>query len=143
MRRFRAVAITAAVAMAVITGSGVTPAHASNVNVKFGVSAGYWAPTGAACTVSVPAGANGLAVLDAAVADGCILSYDTQSFGGQPYVSCINEICQIADGLVSFWAMFENSPIPAEYGAGDFRADEGDELVFAYTNFAVLMPFYL
>lgn len=143
MHRLRAAVVTAAVSAVAVLGGAVTPAQAQDVTVKFGVSAGYWAPTGAICPVSVAPGADGVAVLNAALAKGCITSYDTVSFGGKPFLSCLDGVCQQADGLVTFWAMFDSSPVPAEYGLAEFRADEGDELVFAYTNFAVLTPFYL
>ena len=139
MRRFRAVAASCAVAALATLGPGAAPVEASTVNVKFGVSAGYWAPTAAACTVQVPSGADGVAVLGAAVAKGCIVSYQVTSTAYGPYLKCVNEICDVADGLVTFWAVFDSSPFPAPYGVGGFRADEGDELTVAYTNWVILM----
>jgi hypothetical protein len=126
--RTLAVALTATAALA-------TPAHAtSTVQVTFGVSAGAYAPTGAACPLTVIAGADGIAVLDAAQAAHCIVSYDTVSFGGfGTFVSCIDDVCGTAlTGTVgTYWNMYENGASTA-YGVDGFRAGAGDELMFAY-----------
>ena len=118
-----------------------TPAHASDVTVQFGLSAGTYAPTGAACTLSVPAGADGIAVLDAAVAAHCIASYRTTSFPFGTFVSCINEVCGQDTGVAeagtfagAYWNMYDNGT-SAGYGVDGFTADAGDELAFAYQTY--------
>lgn len=110
------------------------PAHASDVVVTFGVSAGTYAPTGAACPLTVPLGANGIAVLNAAVANGCITSYQAQSFDFGTFVSCIDEVCgqTVAGTAGTYWNMYENG-VSTFYGVDGFSADNGDELSFAYT----------
>ena len=114
-----------------------TPAHAADVSVQFGLSAGTYAPTGVACTLSVPAGADGIAVLDAAVANLCIVSYHTVTFPGfGTFVDCINEVCGNAGtgSVGTYWNMYENGGSTA-YGVDGFVANSGDELVFAYQVF--------
>jgi hypothetical protein len=126
--RTLAVALTAALATA-------APAHAApTVTVSLAVSAGTYAPTGAACGLVVDAGADGVAVLDAAVAARCIVSYRTQTFPGfGTFVSCIDEVCGTAltGATGTYWNMSENGASTA-YGVDGFSADAGDELGFAY-----------
>jgi hypothetical protein len=122
----------------VASAFAAAPAHAATVPVTFGISAVTYAPTAALCELSVPAGADGLVVLDAAVDAGCITSYHAQGptqFGY--FVDCINEICgETATGMyLTYWGMYENG-VTTTYGVSDFRAAAGDELTFAYTTWA-------
>lgn len=123
--------LLAATAAAVATTA--LPAHAASVTVHLALSAGTYAPTGAACTLSVPAGADGVAVLDAAVAAHCIVSYVAvpSSFG--TYVACIDEVCgtAVTSGTGGYWNMYENG-VSTGYGVDGFAAANGDELGFAY-----------
>jgi hypothetical protein len=122
---------------AAVTAALATPAHAASVPVSLALSAGTHAPTGAACALSVPAGANGLAVLDAAVAQGCLVSYDTVTYPGfGTFVTCLDEVCGNAGtGTVgTYWNMYENGA-STWYGVDGFVADAGDELGFAYQAF--------
>lgn len=122
---------------ALVLAASSTPAHAAGVTVSLALSAGTYAPTGAACTVSVPAGADGIAVLDAAVAKACIVSYDTVTFSGfGTFVQCIDEVCGNAGtGTVgTYWNMYENG-VSTAYGVDGFSADNGDELGFSYRAF--------
>jgi hypothetical protein len=111
-----------------------TPAQASDVTVRFALSAGTYAPTGAACELSVPEGASGLAVLDAAVARACIVSYATESypeFG--TFVTCIDFVCGQALTAThgTYWNMYDGGG-SASYGVDGFVATDGAELGFAY-----------
>jgi hypothetical protein len=111
----------------------VTPARAANVTVTLQIDLGY-APAAAeyaACTVSVPDQAPGLVVLDAAKAKGCISGYETVVFSGKHYISCIDDICQVADGLATYWRMTVNDAYVC-FGADDFRSTNGKKLGFAY-----------
>jgi hypothetical protein len=123
-------------ATAVALAATALPAHASTTTVTFGLSAGAYAPTGAACPLTVPAGADGVAVLDAAVAAHCITSYHTVSFGSLGrFVDCIDDVCGEALGAAgTYWGMYENGAATA-YGVDGFTADSGDELVFAYSAY--------
>lgn len=132
MRSLKLFLVAAAVA------SGAMPAQAANVTVEFGLAAGTHAPTGALCPVSVPAGADGVAVLDAAVEEGCIVSYDTvtdPTFGA--YVTCIDEVCQApAEAMtITYWKLFIDGAA-ATQGVSFYEAGAGDELVFSYTTWA-------
>lgn len=114
-----------------------TPAHAADVTVGFALSVGTYAPTGAACPVSVPAGADGIAVLDAAVARACITSYSTVTYPGfGTFVTCIDNVCgQPGTGTAgTYWNMYENG-VSTGYGVDGFSAGAGDELGFAYRVF--------
>ncbi len=122
----------------VAAGAATTaaPAHAAGVNVHLGLSAGTWAPTGAACNLFVEAGADGTAVLDAAVAAHCIVSYRATATSFGTYIECIDEVCAVpaASNAGTYWSMFENGS-ETGYGVDGFAADEGDDLTFAYTGY--------
>lgn len=126
------------VATLIAVSLGAVPAHAAPVTVDFGLAAGAYAPTGAACQVSVPSGANGVVVLDAAVAKGCILSYDTTTFAGfGTFVRCVDEVCgEEASGFfLTYWKLYVNGR-PATAGVDAFRATAGSSLVLSYTTWA-------
>jgi hypothetical protein len=118
---------------ALLSALSLVPAHAANVSVSLNVDLGYPPATANkdACSVSVAEGANGLAVLDAAKAKGCISAYETVVFSGKHYVSSIDGIAQVADGLVTYWRMTVNGAYVC-YGADDFVAAGGKGLEFAY-----------
>lgn len=122
-----------AAAAAIVVALVASPASAAQVTVRFGLSVGAYAPTGAACPVKVPAGANGVTVLKAAKAKHCILSYQLQSYPGLGrFVRCINGLCGIDRPIfLTYWAMYENGGY-TPYGVDGFRANAGDELVFTY-----------
>jgi hypothetical protein len=135
--RLRLLAATALAAGATTLGAAA-PAHATTyVTVHFGLSAGTYAPTGVACSLTVPAASDGVAVLDAAVASHCIVSYHTVTYTGfGTFVDCIDEVCgQFLTGSAgTYWNMYENGTSTA-YGVDGFAADSGDELVFAYQEY--------
>jgi hypothetical protein len=129
--------IHALVLAAVALAATAVPAHASDVTVSLAVSAGRYAPTGAACALSVPAGATGVDVLDAAVAQHCVTSYDTVTYPGfGTFLTCLDEVCgNGGTGTVgTYWNMYENGASTA-YGVDGFSAADGDELGFAYQAF--------
>ena len=135
MRSIKLVLLASVAALAV----GV-PAQAADVTVNFGLSAGTYLPTGALCPVSVPAGSDGVAVLDAAVDAGCIVSYQTESFGFGDFVSCINEICGLfqetpAASVGTYWGFYVDGEA-ALYGVNDYVSANGSEVVFTYEPFA-------
>ncbi len=134
MRLRPILSLAAAAALAVVPA----PAHAVNVTVGFGISVGTHLPTGQFCPVDVPAGANGLAVMDAAVAAGCIESYETEVYPFGAYVRCINRVCAAPPEalFLTYWHMYENG-VSTSYGVSDFVASSGDQLVFAYTTWLV------
>lgn len=73
-------------------------------------------PDQRSCDVVVPAGSNVGDLLDAAVDQGCLSSWESSSFPGfGRYVTCIDGICE---QVVTFWAFrvdgaFSNSGIDA------------------------------
>lgn len=128
-------AIVLSTLAAAVTVAGAPAGATSTVTVNFGVSAGRHLPTGVACPVSVPAGANGIAVLNAAVAKRCIESYRTVSYPFGVFVDCINRICGApAEAFyLTYWNMYENG-VSTSYGVSQFVAHQNDELVFAYAT---------
>lgn len=127
----RAILVPAVLALAL----AFAPAHAANVTVTFGLSAGVHAATGTACPVSVPAGADGISVLDAAKAKGCIVSYHKQHYSGGDLVDCINEVCGAPPEAMyaTYWSMYVDGKATI-YGVNDFRAADGKDLAFVYTS---------
>ena len=133
-----------ALALAAVALTATAPAHADGVTVSLALSAGRYAPTGAACAVTVAAGDNGIAVLDAAKAKGCIVSYETVTYPGfGTFVTCIDAVCgsAVTGGTGTYWNMYENA-VSTAYGVDGFVADAGDELGFAYKAycFAAVCP---
>jgi len=130
-RRVAAVAIIAGV-----LAGGAVPARAANVSVTLRLSVGAYSAAVKTCAVTVPSGATGGTVLSNAVAQGCIAGYETDAGGA--YVTCVDpgaaSICQIGDGLVTFWAVYEDGRT-SEIGIGGFHAAAGKELGLSYTNF--------
>lgn len=134
-KRTAFVRTVAAFALVAAVVAGASPAAAANVTVTLRLSAGAYAAAFETCNVSVVAGGNGRAVLSAAVASGCIDSYQT-SFGGA-YLTCVDpgaaELCELGSGLVTFWAVYEDGVMSD--GIAAFRAAAGKELGLSYTNF--------
>lgn len=123
-------------ALIVLASLATVPASAANVTVGFGLSAGAYAPTEVACQLSVPANANGIAVLDAAVAQNCIVSYETKTFAGfGSFVSCVDEVCgDEATGFgLTYWKYYKNG-VPATSGIDNFRAAAGSSIVLSFTT---------
>lgn len=117
----------------------VAPAHAANVTVLFSAmytrAAGAQQVPGALCPVSVPEGSDGVAVLSAAKTAGCIASYETLSFGFGRFVNCIGGVCGgEGPGGYWYWGMHLQG-VPTCYGVDDYRAANGDHLMFAYQTF--------
>lgn len=125
----------------------LTPARADVVTVGFGF--GSIVSTSPACQVAVPFGASGAAVLDAAVAKGCIQSYRMSARwnGHEAYavVRCINDVCEqrvTVNGPCHFsvWTdvvwmhSFYRADLSKEYGPGleDFRAANGKSIALTY-----------
>lgn len=135
MRRHRILAFSALLAVAALAA----PAHAANVTVKLRISAGGYAAALVQCDgLSVPDGANGVSVLQAATSKGCIGGFKTTTFAFGTYVTCVTvnvEVCEQAGGLATFWAYYKNGAM-ATTGIDQFNAKAGNELALAYTNFA-------
>jgi hypothetical protein len=112
-------------------------AHATtnvSVTLDVGIEASI-APQVHQCTVSVPLGANGTVVLDAAIAAKCISSYHLQHYSFGDFVDCIDGVCG-QDAIVegTFWAMFLNGACTS-YGVTDYSAADGDVLSFEYSDY--------
>jgi hypothetical protein len=131
---------TFAVLMSAIALTAI-PAHAANVSVTLRISPA--APASPveikSCAVSVPALADGIAVLDAAKASHCIDSYETVQFGEGAFITCIDDLCGLPNGtglgvdsLITFWMMSVNKTI-VNYGVNQYRAHASDVLEFSYT----------
>ena len=127
--------VLVAVLAAACISSGAVPAQASVVTVTVEVSHIVHRPgTDLACEVAVPEGSNGIAVLDAAVQAGCITSYETAEFEGfGRYITCVDGLCQVAGGLVAYWALFFDDEF-AQTGIEGFEAAVGREIELTFTS---------
>lgn len=127
MRKIR---IIVSVALTGIFMAASIPAGASAA-VTLRVSLGDRSVAKAVCSVAVAEGADGVAVLDAAVAGGCIKSYKIEDFGWGDYLACVDGVCEQPG---TYWAMYENR-VYTSYGIREFYADPGDELWFNYEQY--------
>lgn len=112
-----------------------TATTSSTVNVTLRLSVGEPAvsPQYKACGVTVSAGADGSAVLQAAKNSGCISSYQTTTYPGNgTFVDCLDGIC---GAVVTYWRMTENGALTT-FGVDGFQANAGDVLGFSYTQWA-------
>jgi hypothetical protein len=129
-----------AISMMGIVGAFATPAHAATVAVTLKIAQYDYVAGTVSCDVSVGQGAGGLAVLDAARAKGCIVSYKTQLFGEAHFVSCIDdgtvgeECADPAPTYARYWDMRVNCTVTM-YGVDDYKAHAGDELSFTYETY--------
>ena len=133
---------------AAIAAFATVPAHAVGpVTVTLDVSLGDDVADYAVCDVAVPAGSDGFVVLDAAIASGCIDSYDAIDFGGAygRFLTCIDGIC---GQDAPTWAL----PVPVAYagttwnftiddafasvGLETYEVHAGDEVGLTYAPYA-------
>jgi len=83
------------------------------------------------CTVSVPASANGGDVLDAAVADGCLLEWSAGEFEG--YGRYVTSVDYITETVPTYWALYDNGAY-SDVGIDFMTFDNGDVLGLDYTQ---------
>ena len=127
---FTAVPATAKPKTASTTSSTVS------VTLRLSVAEPFASPTIKTCPVSVDAGADGIAVLEAAKTSTCITSYETTTYTGiGTFVDCIDEICGAA---VTYWRMTDNGAL-TDYGVDGFQAAAGDVLGFSYTQWVTCL----
>lgn len=114
-----------------------------NVTVLVKISAGTYLAPGELCPVSVPAGANGAAVLDAAVAARCITSWHGIDYGFDTFVDCIDGVCGHDTGEVdpslqyfegTYWEFSVNEH-SASTGIGGYHAADLDIFGFTYQDY--------
>lgn len=108
------------------------------VTVHLVVDTFVGAPALASCDVDVPAGADGAAVLDAAVANGCILEWTAGSYPGLGrYVTSIDHV---SEELGTYWSFVVDGEY-ASYGIDLYHAEQGSTIRFAYDQYATyLLP---
>jgi len=119
-----------------------SPAHAaSSVTLELHLGDAS-VPAYATCAVSVTTPTDGAAVLNAAVASGCLKGWSYESFPGLGrYVTCIDDghanLCQDpAGGLATAW-LYDINGVQANGGVDDGRdapVGAGDVVQFVYTN---------
>lgn len=89
----------------------------------------------ATCDVTVPAGADGSVVLDAAVAKGCLDSWTFDNHGYGRYVTSINEVRDLTPafclGPCFFWHIAVDGE-SAQVGIDGYVANQGSTLAFTY-----------
>jgi hypothetical protein len=122
----------------------VVPARpaAAATTVHLDVNLAVAAPL-ASCDVGVPDGANGLAVLDAAVAAGCIDSYDSATFPGLgEKVTCIDDLCETPDATLNAltWVIYVDGRA-ADLGVSSLTFPaHGSRLAFSYEPWVIHAP---
>lgn len=126
----------------ITTVAPARPASASTATVHLDVDAATAVPL-ADCDVTVPVDANGIAVLDQALADGCIDSYESVTFAGiGEKVICINDICETpAETLNALtWIIYVDGS-PSDLGVSDLRFPQhGSTLEFSYEPWVIHAP---
>lgn len=97
-------------------------------------------PGTAVCDVEVADGADGGNVLDAAVANGCIASWDHTEFDGDRFVTEIDRLeapgltcLAFAVGVCDFWEYHVNGTV-AGFGIDGYSAEDGDTNRWLYRN---------
>lgn len=110
---------------------------ATGVPVTLRISTLTYANVDRTCTVNVPAGADGVAVLDAALAAKCVKGFMLASFSGGHFLDCVddgvngNRCGDPAPTYLRYWAMRVQCTATS-YGIDDFKSHAGDELTFSY-----------
>lgn len=109
-----------------------TAAEGDTVNVTLQVTLGnHLLPAYAECGVGVAVGSNAGDVLDAAVDEGCIDSWEYEEFGGfGRYVTCIDGICA---PFGTFWALFVDETVAAS-GIDSTIVEEGQTIEFVLSD---------
>ena len=94
-------------------------------------------PDHAACDVTVAAGADVGDLLDAAVAQGCISSWEHSEFAGfGRYVTCIDGICE---AVLTFWAFRVDGQF-WDAGIDDTTVEAGSTYQFTYEEWPAPLP---
>ena len=138
MRKLALLVLTVCINLVVVA----RPAAADTVTVHLDVDLATAVPV-ADCDVVVTTGANGIDVLDQAVSDGCIDSYDSRpfaEFGEQ--VTCINGICQTPDETLNAltWIIYVDGA-QSDLGVSSLSfPTHGTTLGFSYEAWAVYAP---
>jgi hypothetical protein len=122
--------------------STLPAASATDVTVTLDVTYGYHlAPSATTCAVQVPDGASVAAVLDAAVAAGCIQSWAAVDYGTPEhpdrFVQCIETLANVCGqdpglGLEgTFWAFYFDGAL-ADKGVDATFVHAGDDAQLTY-----------
>lgn len=127
-----------------LVAAAVPLAAGSTDSVTLQVTLGHHAlPAAKECALAIPTPTDGAAVLEAAIAAGCISSYETASFPGfGRYVTCIDGLCEQTG---TFWGYYVNEAfsdggIDDTNGAATIHA--GDVVEFVYSDWfsGALLP---
>lgn len=122
MRKATRIVLALAILAVAMTAS---PARAANVTVRFGVSAGAYAP--GTCFLSVPQGTNGLGVLDAAIDEGCIQEYEMDGEWLRCVKAALTPVCSdvhenpLCCGTL-YWAIYEDLGAFSPHALSGFSA---------------------
>lgn len=134
--------VLALLALTLVTTLGFVPVSgaASPIDVHLDVDL-VGTVQHADCDLTVADGADGTDLLDEAVDDGCIDSYQTRDFGPPlgKQVTCIDGICQTPDETLNivYWAIYVNceySPV----GVSNMSLSDGDVVEFSYETWATM-----
>ena len=127
---------------AAIAAFGAMPAHAAPADVTLDVTLlepFVAVPVAGTCAVSIPEGADGFEVLDAALGSGCIGSYEATGSENDPFgrfLVCVNDVCDpTGDGTALYWRFGVNGQA-ASVGLDQFEAADRDALSVSLTTWA-------
>lgn len=128
---------------ALVLAAAPAGADHGSVTVTLDVSAGEPAATvpWARCALTVDHGDDGVAVLDAAVAAGCIDSYETsEDPNWGTFLECIDQICGApAEAMrITYWRMSVDGQMTS-YGIDGYEAADGDVLGFSYSTWGTCL----
>lgn len=140
--RVAASLLTLALVFAPVAGRAAT-----NVPVTLRSATLAYANADVVCQVSIPAGSNGLVVLDAAVAKGCVKKYETTTFGTGKFLQCLddgingNRCGDPGPGYLRYWAFREDCNYVQDHGLEGFVATANKELSLTYEiSYAFAVP---
>lgn len=131
---------------ALLAAATLAPAASSGtdtVTILFsadGAKATFWgyADTQATCAVTVPAGADGSAVLDEALATSCITEWGYTEYSGGHFLQSINgvegkSLDPVCITVCGYWELSVNGA-SVSYGLDAYHAAEGDAFGATYKN---------
>ncbi len=141
MRKLALLVLAASINLVVVA----RPAAATTTTVHLDVDVATAVPM-ADCDVVVPVGSDGIDVLQQAVTDGCIDSYDTVTFSGfGEKVTCIDDVCETPDETLNAltWIVYVDGA-QSDLGVSSLSfPTHGTTLGFSYEAWPVYAPCWL
>lgn len=125
---------TLPLAIALLAALATVPAAAGSAAVTVTLDVDLAGEDYKTCAVSVPSGATAGDVLDAAVADGCLVLWTYETYPGfGRYVTCIDAFC---GAVATYWAFYTDGRY-SDLGIDSVRVYGGETLRFNYEQWVV------